>query len=161
MSANIKYFRPLVKQFLWSIIWLIYGYIWLIFPPYRVYNIYPPSYIHYIFSQFWYRIYTKFVFDFIYVIGQTSFMSIYFMCEATFMIVISLFERTLRWTHIHFFLSFLLLLLLFRMNTSTSYTTHSIWHLLLRGSVFVLYTVTIWGFSIFISLKLFRVASTN
>ena len=42
------------------------------------------------------RIYTKFVFDFPFVIRQTSFMSIYFMCEATFMIVISLFERALR-----------------------------------------------------------------
>ena len=52
---------------------------------------------------FEYRIYTKFVFDFQYLIGQTSFMSIYFMCKANFMIVISLFKSVLRWTHIHFF----------------------------------------------------------
>ena len=44
---------------------------------------------------FQYRIYIKFVFDFLYGIGQTSFMSIYFMCKATFMIVISLVKKGL------------------------------------------------------------------
>ena len=41
-------------------------------------------------------------------------MFIYFMYEATVIIVISLFERAL--------------LLLFGMRTSALYTTHSIWH---------------------------------
>ena len=45
---------------------------------------------------FQFTIYTKFVFDFPFLIGQISFISIYFMCEATFMVVIFLFEKALR-----------------------------------------------------------------
>ena len=66
--------------------------------------------------QYW--IYAKFVFDSPYVIGQISFMSVYFMCETTFMIVISLFERTLCWIHVHFFIILFV--------TVTAYTLHTL-----------------------------------
>ena len=98
----------------------------------------------------------KFVFDLSYVIGQTSFMSIYISCgklvlwSSYLCLKGSCVESTYT-----FFLSFQLLLLLLGLYTSALYTTHSIWHLLLKGAVFFLNTVTIWGFSNFISLKLF------
>ena len=110
--------NPLIYQFfLWlqifniSDLWLSNSFgllwLWLIFPPYIVYKIYHTPLLIFTTSfhdfPFQYRINTKFLFDFPYVVRQTSFMSIYFMCEATFVIVISLFERTLRWTNIHFF----------------------------------------------------------
>ena len=55
------------------------------------------------------------------------------MCEATFMIVISLFEQTLRWTHLHIFLLVLLLLFLLWLIASALHITHSVWHLPLKG----------------------------
>ena len=100
---------------------------------------------------FQYRISIEFVFYFPYVIGQISFMSLYFMYEATFMIEISLKGPCIKPTYTFFYIIIIVALIArveyFSLEHYTLYLTSSF-----EGAVFFLNTVTIWGFSIFISI---------